>query len=89
MVVCNQGIVVWYAEWDHEHDQLGYAGRGRYLTTGVVGDPPVGGGTPGEALGLASDCHDELLQADTCHALRQITVSATDMYDLTTLCLLT
>ena len=54
----------------------------------MVGDPSVGGGTPGEALGLASDCHDELLQADAVHALRQITVPAnthTHQAEITTL----
>ena len=53
--------------------RLGRKG-GRGLTTGVMGDPPVGRGTPGEALALAPDCHDELLQADAVHALRQVTV---------------
>ncbi len=39
-----------------------------------MGDPPVGRGAPGEALALAPDCHDELLQADAVHALCQVTV---------------
>ena len=46
------------------------------LTAGVMGDPSVGRGTPGEALALAPDCHDELLQADAVHALCQVTVPA-------------
>ncbi len=42
-----------------------------------MGDPPVGRGTPGEALALAPDCHDQLLQADAVHALCQVTVPIT------------
>ena len=39
-----------------------------------MGDTPVGRGTPGEAPALASDCHDDLLQADAVHALCQVAV---------------
>ena len=39
-----------------------------------MGDPPIGRGTPGEALALAPDCHDELLQSDAVHAFCQVTV---------------
>ena len=46
------------------------------LTAGVVGDPPVGRGTPGKALALAPHRHDQLLQADAVHALCQVTVPA-------------
>lgn len=53
---------------------MGREGSRGALTARVVSDPPVGGGTPGEALALAPDCHDELLQADAVHALRQVTV---------------
>ena len=43
-------------------------------TAGVVGDTPVGGGTPREALTLAPHRHDQLLQTDAVHALCQVTV---------------
>lgn len=39
-----------------------------------MGDPPIGRGTPGEALALAPDCHDEFLQTNAVHTLCQVTV---------------
>ena len=44
------------------------------MTAGVMGDTPIGRGTPRETPALASDCHDDLLQADAVHALCQVAV---------------
>lgn len=43
----------------------------------MVGDAAKGGGAAAEALALAPHRHNELLQADAVHALRQVRVPAT------------
>ena len=75
-------MVTWTAATYGKHVQLDGGGRGEggrgegRLTAGVVSDPAIGRGTPGEALALAPDCHDELFQADAVHALCQVAVPA-------------
>lgn len=59
--------------WQRNPVETGHESGGR-LTAGVMGDTPIGRGTPGETPALASDCHDDLLQADAVHALCQVAV---------------
>lgn len=48
----------------------------------MVSDAAEGGCATREALTLATDRHDELLQADAVHALCQVRIPAVIGYDL-------